>query len=58
MIIYDGCALVCSDKLAMRRVEKGKERNTSSFGKKEFQQWQRHPEIFKKYASQRVFQNK
>ena len=43
----------------MRRVEGAKQRNKlDSFGSKEIQEWQRHPEVFKKYANQRVFQNK
>ena len=30
----------------------------ASFGEKEISEWQRHPEVFQKYANHRVFQNK
>ena len=58
MLIKEGCAVVCTDKLSMRRLEHSQNRNSKTFSDKEIEKWKRHPQAYQKYKNHRIFQNK
>lgn len=56
MIIREGCAIVGTEKIAMRRVVDAQDkRNINGVDESEIKVWQRNPKLLHKYHSQRIF---
>ena len=55
MIIRDGCAIVGTDKISMRRLDRSAIRTNPEVTETQIKMWRSNPELLEKYQTNRVF---